>query len=436
MCKKIYHIPSLLTGIFILTISFSAQAQFSVGGQVLQRAEYRNGFGKLIEENQDPAFFIGQRARIQAQYDHEKVKFFVSAQDIRTWGNTPQVKETDNFLSVHEAYAELALGENWKAKLGRQELNYDNVRFLGNLDWALQARAHDFGLVKYEKEKMKLHFGAGYNQARETLVRQPYTINNQYKAAQLLRYENQWGNFQLSALFWNNGLEQDDQGDLKIRYTQTLGLPTLRYTTGDFTFSGFYYHQSGRDVTNKKVNANNTSAQVSYKRSLNEEKKSAFQSTLGFEMISGTAQQSSDNVNRSYNPFYGTNHAFNGYMDFFYVGNRYVNNVGLKDYFLRLRYDISPNVFISLNGHQFLAAADVFDNSGKLSKTLGTELDFTTGFIMNEVVSLQCGYSQLWASNTLKYLQGSVNPSSTQNWAYVALLVRPNMKNRFVGLLF
>jgi hypothetical protein len=113
-----------------------------------------------------------------------------------------------------------------------------------------------------------------------------------------------------------------------------------------------------------------------------------------------------------------------------------VNAVGLQDYFLCLRFGPNNKFFLSLNAHQFLAAADVYEGTDKLNTTLGTELDFTSGYIFNDVVSLQVGYSQFFAATTFEYLQGVGNPSSVQNWGYIALLVRPNMKNRFVGLLF
>lgn len=439
--KRVTQIK-IVVSICLMVFSIKAMAQFTVGGQLLQRAEYRNGYGKLIGKNQEPAFLIGQRARIHVQYEYEKVRFYISVQDIRTWGSTSQINESDNFLSVHEAYAEIPLGDNWKVKAGRQELAYDNARFLGNLDWALQARAHDFALVKYEKNAMKFHLGAGYNQVKETLVNQPYTIPNQYKTAQMLRLENQWGNFTVSLLFWNNGLAQLTYDTLRtitdetVRYSQTFGLPTVQYARGNFTFSGFYYVQVGRDVTDKKVKAYDLSAQATHKIIFDEEKDSKFQTTLGFEILSGTSQQPSDNTNHSYHPFYGTNHAHNGYMDFFYVGNRYLNTVGLQNYFLRLRYDPHNKFFLSLNAHRFLAAANVYDGTEKLSNTLGTELDFTTGYLFNDVVSLQVGYSQFFAATSFEYLQGVSNPSSVQNWGYVALLVRPNMKNRFTGLQF
>lgn len=41
--------------------------------------------------------------------------------------------------------------------------------------------------------------------------------------------------------------------------------------------------------------------------------------------------------NYAFNPLYGTNHAFNGHMDYFYVGN-HINSVGLNDVYLKYAY--------------------------------------------------------------------------------------------------
>ena len=422
--------------------SGSALAQFSVDGQLVQRGEYRHGYGRLISEGEDAAVFIGQRARLNAQYKMDRFSFFVSVQDVRTWGSTPQIKATDNFLSVHEAWAETKLLENLSIKLGRQELNYDNFRFLGNLDWALQGRAHDFALLKYEKEKMKLHAGAGFNQENEKLSGTLYTMPNQYKAAQFARYENEFGNFSFSALFWNNGLQYvvtDTANQVLeegIRYRQTLGLPTLKYQLGNTTLSGFYYYQFGKDVAGRKVRAFDASAQLSHLIAFNPEKGNKLRLTAGVEVLSGTDSQGGEVVNNSFSPLYGTNHAHNGYMDMFFVGGRFENRAGLQDVFLRVRYDFNPALFVSLNGHSFSTQAGVYQDSQELSRELGYETDLALGYILNEAVSLQAGYSQLFASDTFEQLQGIQNPAAIQNWGYLMMIYRPTMKNRFIGLLF
>ena len=339
--------------------------------------------------------FIGQGARVNAQYKMDNFRFFVSIQDVRTWGNTPQVKATDGFLSVHEAWAETKLLDKLSVKLGRQELNYDNFRFLGNLDCALQGRAHDLALLKYGEGNRKLHAGAGYNQEGERLSGTLYTMPRQYKAALFARYESVLSNFSFSALFWNYGLQYtvlDTAGQLiekEIRYRQTLGLPTLKYQLGNTTLSGFYYYQFGQDVAGRPVRAFDASAQLSQLFPIKPDKGQKLRLTAGIEVLSGTDRRATVEVKNSFSPFYGTNHAHSGYMDLFFVGGRFENGAGLQDVFLRVWYDFNPSLFVSLNSHSFSTQAGVYQENKKLSKSLGYETDLALGYILNEAVSLQ-----------------------------------------------
>jgi len=434
-------IPKAFCLIIILCLAFTpaAQAQFNVDGQLVQRAEYRHGFGKLIGEHEEAASFISQRARINVQYGMERFKFYVSVQDVRTWGNTSQVKLTDNFLSLHEAWAETFLSDNFSLKLGRQELNYDNFRFLGNLDWALQGRAHDFALLKYEKGTAKFHAGGGYNQDREALSGNFFSTPNQYKTAQFLRYENVAGKLNFSLLFWNNGVQASEVNNVGeiinagINYRQTIGVPTLRYQFGNTAISGFYYHQLGKDLQGRDVNAYDASAQISHLFAIDTARGSNFRITLGMELLSGTDATSPSAENNSYSPLYGTNHAHNGYMDMFYVGGRHENSVGLQDIFLRMRYDVNPKFFMSLNTHSFSSYTPYSDNK---DERLGYEADLSLGFILNRAVSFQAGYSQFFQTERLEILQNVQNPAGTQNWGYLMMIYRPTMPNRFIGLLF
>lgn len=431
-----------------LCLSIQASyAQFTVDGQILQRSEFRQGFGRLINQEEELAGFIAHRARLQARYGTENFTFYMSIQDIRTWGNTPQVKATDNFLSVHEAWAETNFGEHWKLKLGRQELNYDNFRFLGNLDWALQGRSHDFALMKYEKEDLKLHFGGGYNQDQQFLTGNLFTIPNQYKIAQMVRLENKFGNFQYSLLFWNDGRQwvvrdiNQTVTEKGIRYRTTIGAPTLKYQKGLNSFSGFYYHQFGQDIAGNNLNGFDASAQYTRELPLNTEKGSKIRFLGGFELISGNSSQGVAGSNRAFSPLYGTNHIFNGYMDYFFVGGMWENNVGLQDYFLKSRLDYSPKLFTQIDAHLFYSFGELSrelspGNFSRIDPQLGSEIDLTFGYIINEAVSIQAGYSQFFASSSLEILQGSNNPRNIQNWAYLLMIYRPTMKNRFVGLLF
>lgn len=427
--------------ILMLLVPLHGFAQFTVDGQLLVRSEFRHGYNKPLAEGLDPAGFIAHRARIQAGYTVDRLNFYMSIQDIRTWGSTGQANIADDFLSVHEAYAETSFGENWKLKLGRQELNYDNARFLGNLDWALQARSHDFALMKYEKEKAKLHFGGGFNQDSQKLSGNLYTIPNQYRAAQLIRYENVIGKVDYSLLFWNEGRQWSTKNSTGAvvaqgtRFRQTLGIPTLRTNLGKSTLSGYFYYQFGEDITGKTVSGFNASAQFSRLLVHQIESGKKLRTTVGFEFISGSDAQGQEK-NTSYSLQYGTNHLFNGYMDWFYVANAWENSVGLKNYYLRSRYEFNPKFWIQTDFHLFSTYSQAVDREFKVisENKLGSELDFTFGWILNESVSLQGGYSQFFFTETLEAIQ-PVDLKNQQNWAYMMFIFRPTSKAKFIGVL-
>lgn len=417
-------------------------AQFTFNGQLVQRAEYRNGYGKLMDSVADPAVFISQRLRLQGMYQLDKVTMFASIQDVRTWGNTSQANIADGLLSVHEAWAEVHFDSCWSLKLGRQELNYDNVRFLGNLDWVLQARSHDFGLMKYEKGKMKLHFGGGFNQNGEALSGNLFTVTGQYKTAQMIHFEDEIGKFAFSVLFWNNGKQftvfdtNNQITDKGIRYSQTVGLPALKYTLNNTIISAFAYYQMGKDVANKNMSAFDFSLQVSQLLHANDAKKNQVRLTLGAEMISGTANNYSGTTNSSFSPMYGTNHVHNGYMDMFFSGGRYENSLGLNDYFLFAKYEVNPSLFFSANGHYFMTYADYYVGTEKQDNALGIEADLTVGYQFSKCVSFQLGYSQFLQTETMEKIQNVPNPDGMQNWAYLMVIIRPDKDKHFIGLMF
>ncbi|MCB9263225.1 MAG: hypothetical protein H6607_12695 [Flavobacteriales bacterium] len=438
MKRKIYF---LLT---FLCLQFMANAQFTFNAQSLQRGEYRNGYNKIMSLHTAPAVFVAHRLRLETTYKMDSVKFYMSVQDIRTWGATPSTKLSDNFLSLYEGYVEFPVAKNMVAKAGRQELAYDNARFLGNLDWAVQARSHDFLLFKCEKKDRKLHFGGGYSADNQTLTRSTYQTNN-FKEAQFVHYQNKFKGLSYSLIFWNNGLAASPKDSLgnpinKVTlYSQTLGISNLSYQIKKTTLSGFFYSQSGKDVINRTIGAYDASISISYKKELSETKKEFLQLTLGAEMMSGNKDLApSATRNNAFSPFYGTNHMHNGYMDLFYVGGRNENQLGLNDYFLRIKYQPSSKHFISLNSHYFSTNQKPLLNgvSPGYESALGEEFDLTYGRIINKTVSLQIGYSQFFNTKAIDSLQKVANSKATQNWAYVAVLFRPNNPKRFTGLNF
>lgn len=425
-----------------------ADSGIGVQAELIQRGEFLNGYGKPVGSNTEYAAFIGQRARLKFNYQSERMRFYVALQDIRTWGSSTPNKLTDGFLSVHEAWTELSIGDRLKLKFGRQELNYDDGRFLGNADWALQARAHDLAAFQYTKEEFALHGGFAFNQEKQNQLQGNfYSISGQYKVAQYLWLNHSINRLKFGFLFWNDGeqylsIDTDSTRHEKVVYSQTFGLPIIGYSAGVWKISGFAYYQTGKTANNKALDAFDLGGEVIYQ--LKHERVSTtpckLKFILGTEILSGNSQFStSKNCSNAYNPMFGTNHKFNGYMDYFYVGGRHVNSVGLWDSYLKGVIEYSPSGFVGLSVHRFLAAEDVRNPQAghmdeKMDRYLGMESDLTLGFIVNNEFSLQGGYSIFLAEDAMKALSGDMNASTSNHWAYIMILVRPGNKVKFTGL--
>lgn len=435
MFWKYIRILSVAAMCFATSGAFS---QFEYNVQYMGRGEMRHGYASLSDTAQKPSVFLAQRARFGVLYKHEKFKVNFAVQDVRTWGSVANAAiDTKGLLSVYEANVELLFNKQWSAKLGRQPISYDDDRIFGTLDWAMQGRRHDAALLKWKDSLWTVEAGAAYNQNSESGKWMQYTVANNYKSFQYLWANKKFSKGNCSFLFLNNGVAlnklntQTGKTDSITVYSQTIGLRG-EYKLDKISLLGYAYYQTGKtDV--RKLSAYDLSFEIGYKPV------KGFLVTLGAELLSGTSQTDTVNkTNNSFNPFYGTNHRFNGYMDYFYVGN-HINSVGLLDGYLRVSYT-AERFICSLNGHYFNAAADVRDMKilseyKARDPHLGAEIDATLLYKYTDGISVQAGYSQMFGTETLKTLKGG-SISTTSNWAYIMLIVRPGTSVKFpkVGL--
>ena len=177
MVKKEKIRALYLTGSFIL-ISFLSNAQFTLVGQLRTRTEIRNGLGNLVLKGSKAAVFTSQRTRLIFGYKWDRLTLGVTVQDIRVWGqDASSISNADgNRLMLHEGWAELTLFNKadttirtkgidlMTIKIGRQELSYDDVRLIGNLDWLQQGRRHDMALLKTVHKGWQIDLGYAFNQ--------------------------------------------------------------------------------------------------------------------------------------------------------------------------------------------------------------------------------------------------------------------------------
>jgi hypothetical protein len=58
---------------------------------------------------------------------------------------------------------------------------------------------------------------------------------------------------------------------------------------------------------------------------------------------------------------------------------------------------------------------------------LGTEIDFTMGYVIQKDIAFTAGYSQMFGTATLARLKEVVNPAATDNWAWVMISINPRV---------
>lgn len=405
--------------ILITGASFESEAQeLDVNAQIRPRFEYRNGYKTLLPEGQEGTSQISQRTRLNFNYKQDQFTVKLTFQNTRTWGDVPTTTTTDkNGVAVFEAWAQYALTEKWSAKMGRQVLSYDNQRIMGEIDWLQQGQSHDALTISFHPKNQQLIMGAAYNSTGENTVQTPYTVAN-YKALQYAWYHATVNNLGISVLFLNTGYEYANAAaKLLVDYKQTFGT-YLTYTTKKIDTNLGFYGQTGKS-TNREVSAWYAGVNFGYHIT------DSFKAGLGYEFLSGKDMNDGSTVLKSFNPIFGTNHAFNGYMDYFYVGN-HLNSVGLQDAFLKLNYNVKKWQF-ALIPHIFSAPNQVINLSNeKLDSYLGTEVDFTAGFNFKKEITLTGGYSQMFGSGTLEFLKTG-DAGHTNNWAWLMISVNPRI---------
>lgn len=404
----------------ILLFSSLVSAQVILNAELRPRLEYRHGFKTLYGAADKPATFISQRTRLNALHQTEKLSFYVSLQNVRVWGDVPQLNLSDkNANTLQQAWAELKFSKGGGLRMGRQELVYDDSRILGNVNWAQQARSHDAAVFRFSDSTQKLHLGIAYNQEKENVVGNTYLLQKNYKALQFLWYHKESNKFAWSGLFLNNGLQfiatKPNEQDA-IRYSHTAGL-NVRYKGKKLFLLGEGYYQFGKDIANQTLNA--TLLRLEAKVVLHQN----FQFLMGFENISGNdANKPKVGTNQAFNPFYGTNHKFNGLMDYFYVGN-HLNTVGLSDLYWSLNIKSQSKANYRFDLHRFAADEAIAEVD---NKKLGWEWDAIYSRPLAANTALAIGYSHFFPASPLENLKQN-KTGETNNWFWLMITIKPTL---------
>ncbi|MFY0688945.1 MAG: alginate export family protein [Cyclobacteriaceae bacterium] len=409
----------LLISAFAIS-SLSVLAQFSITGEIRPRSEFRNGFKKLNSDATAPAFFTEQRSRIYMDYKSDQYVVRISLQDIRIWGDTPQIFKADNGMTaISEAWGLVRFTPKVGLKIGRQIISYDNQRYLGGLEWAQQGRRHDAVVLQLEDgdKKLKFHLGAAYNQSGtipepKKVFGNDYLDVANYKAMQYAWFHKDFEGGGLSVLAFNESKQYATTAD-SISMRQTLGAVASKAVAG-IKLAGEGYYQTGK-VGLTDVSAFMFDFNATFKTSITP-------ITVGYQYLSGSESGATE-INH-FTPAYGTNHMHNGFMDYFYVGNPH-GNAGLQDIYVKTKFKAGEKGVLIGHAHQFMSASTVLDGEGaSMSSSFGTEVDLVYALKLNPATTINVGYSHLIGTETLQAVKGG-DHQSLNNWAWVMITVKP-----------
>ncbi len=479
--KKTLRFKTLVAFSVFVSYCLPSNAQFSLVGQIRTRTEVRDGLGTLSPLGAKAAAFTSQRTGLTFGYKWDRLTFGATLRDVRVWGqDASTISSADgNKLFLHEAWGEIVLAnmadttfkfkaiENLSLKIGRQELIYDDVRLLGNLDWLQQARRFDMTLLKAMHKGWQIDLGAGFNQNTDAfgqvgtfytpgnlpaysasskgilfsipsnfmpttgkggnpiLANAPSTNgqNQAFKSFQMLYISKKFKQTKFAGLFFKddfatyridsigsvsaaNGVvygRRYDQTDINSRYTYGA---MLTGQLGNASGFGKIAWQGAYYAQSGKDRDGKSLSAYHYTLSAMYQK-GKFSIGPGFDYLSGNDSYTTPSTeNHRFDPLYGTPHKHWGYMDFFYVGTGSPTG-GLQNAYLKTKYIVDSRFFMTFDIHQFALGSPIKNTldatGGKLDSQLGTEFDFIANYQLNKFTNLEFGYSLMKATNSLEF---------------------------------
>jgi len=396
---------SLTVAVIISAGALQAQ-NLKTDGEIRTRAEYRDGFKSPLADTLNPTAVTALRTRINLNFADEKVAAKVTLQDVRAYGQT-DTKNTGNGLGVFEAWGSYKFTPDFSLSLGRQAIEYDDKRIFSASNWS-NGNAHDLALFKYENSSLfKLHAGVAFNNSSaDDLFEKPYTLT--YKHLTYLWFAKSVGKIDLSALYVNDALEYDATDADKKAYRNTMGAnAALKKKDIPLSFLATAYYQFGHDSKNKELSAYLLAFNAAYKII------EPLSVALGTDLYSGTAVDETEK-STSFNKLYGTNHSFNGSMEYWTTPPAQ----GLVDIFGGLTYKPNKKFDVNATFHAFSLA----EKPATGDKGLGSEVDITANYAIAPQLALQGGYSVYFKTDQTDVIKKTANVDTRfPQWAYIQL---------------
>jgi len=427
----------LLSLLMLLPLCGWAQdSLFTVDLKLLSRGEIRNGGMSKDADNpstEDKSAFVLDRERLVFGYRRDWLEARTTIQHVGTWG-----QEGSASVSVYEGWAKMTANNGLFAQIGRLALQYDDERIIGSDDWVMTPMTHDALRLGYEGHGHQLHAILAYNQNLRALEEPGsyYKGSRPYKTMHTVWYHYDVPKVPLgvSLLFMNIGMQagkpESTEGTASIPVHTEWQLVYggyLKYAPPHFTAEASYYRQAGHDEYTVKLDAWMAAAKVEWKPNDNCSLLAGYDYLSGDDYVAVVPQggfgMPRHEVNKGFNPVYGSHHKFYGAMDFFYLST-YVNGFtpGLQNAYIGGMYKPLKNLTLGAVYHYLATGIDL---SG-LDKTLGHEVELEASYSLAKDIKISAGYSYMTGTETMERLKRASDQGNLR-WAWLSLNVTPRI---------
>ena len=409
-----------------IDVNFLTRGEVRAGGLSSSKSEDKGEEAEEGEEEIDKnlAAFILERTLFGAGYTKSDFSFQLTAQHSGTWGSSE-----GGIFNVYEAWVKMGSKNGFFAKIGRQNLSYDDQRIFGADDWAMTARSHDVIKLGYEGHGHKVHVIGGFNQNPSNMSGGTYYEGDlqPYKAIEALwyHYDIPRTNLGASLIFLNMAMQGSITAISMKTFQQQLAGAYLSFTPKKWNVEAAYYHQFGDDASGLPIDAWMTSAKVIFSPSVHWSFKAGYDYLSGDEDFATPAEGNLGMMRHEtihgFSSLNGSHHKFFGAMDFFYV-TTYVNGFtpGLQNAYVGLSCDPEGRLSFDTSYH-FLATATKLRNA---DKPLGHEFEVSASLDITKEATLSAGYTFMSGTETMVVLKRSSDKREL-NWGWIMLSVTP-----------
>jgi hypothetical protein len=423
--------------IFLLLLSTTSFAQkelgdgWSLSGLVQLRSQLA---GRHFSRSTHPVTFTSSRIWLGVQKKFKKkLTLYIQIQDSRVFGQEVHTLANTRNLDLHQGYIKLnkLFDWDWTIQAGRFEVSYGTQRFIGAVGWHYVGRSFDGIRFVISPKKLNLQiFGLSVYEPVSYIGnahpdRYPYpqepspsrSIYGIWKKTIINKKHT------LDAFgYWEIDREKVSED------TCRLNMPTLGAsywgTFGKISVIGEAAYQFG-SMEGRDISAYLISAQGFYKRGITK-------LGLGVDLLSGTNPDNFDTKMNTFQPTYGTNHKFYGYMDYFINVPLNSMGLGLNDFYITSIFKPEDSKWaFCANIHHFMsnrsAEITVGDNTSPTEENVfGQEIDLTVKYAFIKGTTLVWGGSVFFPGNLIKemFTTDEGIREDVAYWTYLMLIAK------------